>query len=183
MGIAALVLGILGFLLAFACGIGGILAILAIVFGFLGLTKAKTMGGVGKGMSIAGLILGVVSILVSILFYLLIVVWANDVSNSVGNWGGKADSSNYDLKITECRLGSMDDPMMTVQIKNRTSGDKSYTVDYEFRDGQGRLVDSGTSFPIFVPANDTIVEEISSFSTTSALSVKCDVKQVNNWFN
>ena len=51
MSIAALVCGLTGFL----CGIT---AILAIIFGFIGLSQTKQRGQNGRGMAIAGIILG-----------------------------------------------------------------------------------------------------------------------------
>ena len=62
-GILALVFGIIGF---FTLGITGILAI---IFGAIGLGKDEE-----KGLAIAGLILGIVSLVVGII--LIVVLWA-----------------------------------------------------------------------------------------------------------
>jgi hypothetical protein len=182
MAIAALVLGVLGFLLAFACGIGGIFAVLAIVFGFLGMSKAKSMGGKGNGMSIAGLALGAVAILLSILFYLIIVVWANNASDSLNNISGEANKSDYNVTIDECRVDSFDSPEMTGEIKNLTGTQKNYIINYEFRNNSGTIIDSSSTY-VDVPAHDTTQWTGTSFKTTTASSVKCEVTSVENWFN
>lgn len=61
MATASLVLGILGFFLP-------ILSILALIFGGIGISKAN-QGATGKGLAIAGLVLGIVGTLV--LLYVL----------------------------------------------------------------------------------------------------------------
>lgn len=55
MGIAALVLGIVGF---FTC----VTAVLAIIFGAIGISKANAGRATNKGMATAGLVLGIVAV-------------------------------------------------------------------------------------------------------------------------
>jgi hypothetical protein len=62
MAIAALVLGMLGFLIPV------ILSVLAIVFGAVGINSSNTRGAPGKGLAIAGLVLGIVGTLSGIYF-------------------------------------------------------------------------------------------------------------------
>ena len=62
MAIASLICGIVSLV---CCGGGGIVSVLAIVFGIIGLTKAKETG-VGKGMAIAGIIIAAVGVVLSI---------------------------------------------------------------------------------------------------------------------
>ena len=61
-GVTALVLGIVGLPMMFACGGGIIASILALIFGWLGLKRAQSGAATNKGMAIAGLVLGVVGI-------------------------------------------------------------------------------------------------------------------------
>jgi hypothetical protein len=58
MAVASLVVGLIGLLI-----FGVVMGILAIIFGAVGIGKANKLGGKGKGMAIAGLILGIVDIL------------------------------------------------------------------------------------------------------------------------
>jgi Domain of unknown function (DUF4190) len=67
--IAALVLGILGFVFPLICGIP------AIVFGVIGRTRAKE-GGPNGGLALAGLILGIVSTAFWILLFALTFIGA-----------------------------------------------------------------------------------------------------------
>jgi hypothetical protein len=55
MATASLVLGILGFFLPF-------LSILAVIFGGIGISKAN-QGAPGKGLAVAGLVMGIVGTL------------------------------------------------------------------------------------------------------------------------
>ena len=66
MAVTALVLGVLAAAFAFTFFLGLLafpLAVLAIIFGRIGLTRSRTHG-VGSGQSIAGLILGIVAVVV-----------------------------------------------------------------------------------------------------------------------
>ncbi|MCP9209413.1 DUF4190 domain-containing protein [Streptomyces sp. HD1123-B1] len=66
-GTAALVLGIVGLVLCFSVVFGIVLGVLGIVFGALGRTKAATGEATNGGMALAGLILGVIAIVASVL--------------------------------------------------------------------------------------------------------------------
>jgi uncharacterized membrane protein len=81
LAVAALVLGIVGavfglipltFFIAFICGV------LAVIFGFVGLGKARR-GAEHKGMAIAGLVLGFVALVLGIVG----VVIVNDTANEI----------------------------------------------------------------------------------------------------
>lgn len=69
MGIAALVLGIIGVL--GCCTF--IFSVLAIVFGYLGIKRANDGLATNKGMATAGLALGVVGVLIAVVYWILIV--------------------------------------------------------------------------------------------------------------
>ncbi|MFC4334597.1 hypothetical protein [Salininema proteolyticum] len=74
MAITALVLGIIAIVLAFIPIINLIsfvLALLAIIFGIIGIVKASKAGS-GKGMGIAGLVTGILSMIIAIAVYFLI---------------------------------------------------------------------------------------------------------------
>jgi len=71
--VAALVLGIIGVVLSFTIVFGFVLGALAIVFGAVAISRARTPGGGSKGMGIAGLVLGIVAILFASLVIALLV--------------------------------------------------------------------------------------------------------------
>ncbi len=72
MAVAALVLGILALVLCIVPFLNWILAILGVVFGALGMSKANKIGGKGKGLAITGLILGCVGALIGTIIF----IWA-----------------------------------------------------------------------------------------------------------
>ncbi|MEU5433024.1 DUF4190 domain-containing protein [Streptomyces sp. NPDC020719] len=74
-GTAAMVLGILSVVLFCLWGLGIILGILALIFGFLGRGRAKRGQSTNGGQSLAGIILGAVGIAVSGVF-LGLMIWA-----------------------------------------------------------------------------------------------------------
>ena len=98
MAIAALVLGIL----TFVC-LGPVAGILAIIFGFLGMKKANETG-TGKGMSIAGIVLGAVGTVLSIILFFVLIVAADNVSDNVQDAFGPVDTSDYTLTTDTCEI-------------------------------------------------------------------------------
>jgi hypothetical protein len=62
LGVSALVLGIVGVVLAWVPFLGFILGVLATVFGAVGLSYARKGKATNKGMAIAGLVLGIIAI-------------------------------------------------------------------------------------------------------------------------
>ncbi|MFI1099528.1 DUF4190 domain-containing protein [Streptomyces melanogenes] len=88
-GTTALVLGIVSVVLFCLWGLGVILGILALVFGFLGRGRAKRGQATNGGQALAGIILGAVGVVVSAVF-LGLMIWA------VTNDEDGSDSSDYD---------------------------------------------------------------------------------------
>jgi hypothetical protein len=72
MAVTALVLGIIGAVLFWLPIVGWILAILAIIFGGVGIARANR-GASGKGMAIAGLVLGIASIALYVIVVIAVV--------------------------------------------------------------------------------------------------------------
>lgn len=72
MAVAGMVLGILAIVLCWVMFANFVLGVLGIVFGAIGLGRAKTRGGAGKGMALAGVITGIIGIVVSIAFVMLV---------------------------------------------------------------------------------------------------------------
>ena len=100
MAIAALVLGIL----TFVC-LGPIAGILAIVFGFLGMKKANETG-TGKGMSIAGIVLGIVGTVLSIILFIVLVVAGDSVRQRAGRRSGRSTPPTTRSRPTRARSTS-----------------------------------------------------------------------------
>jgi uncharacterized membrane protein YvbJ len=71
MAVAALVMGILGFLFF------GLLSILAIIFGAIGINQTNKDPNVkGKGMAVAGLVLGIIGIVGGVIWLIVMAVWS-----------------------------------------------------------------------------------------------------------
>lgn len=80
MAITSLSLGIVGLLLTCLCGVGALLGIGALVTGWLALRQIRASEGrtKGRGMAIAGIVLGVLSILTLIVAIILVASGAID---------------------------------------------------------------------------------------------------------
>ncbi|MEU6486444.1 DUF4190 domain-containing protein [Streptomyces sp. NPDC046887] len=101
MGVAALVLGIIGVVLFCAWGLGVILGILALIFGLIGRRKARRGEADNGGMALAGVILGSVAIAIGAGF-LAFLIWsvANDPEFS------DPDPPRYDSALVVSDSGS-----------------------------------------------------------------------------
>lgn len=75
MGITAMVLGIIATVLFCFYGLGIVLGILALIFGFIGRGRARRGEATNGGMALAGIILGAIGTLVSALF-IGFIIWA-----------------------------------------------------------------------------------------------------------
>ena len=68
-----MVLGIVALLVSWLTWPSWIFAILGIIFGALGISKANKIGGKGKGMAIAGLVCSIVAVIISIVVLFLVI--------------------------------------------------------------------------------------------------------------
>jgi hypothetical protein len=96
MAVAALVLGLIGllsglipllFFIAFPCGI------LAVVFGFVGRNRAVRRHASGKGMSIAGLVLGVLAVVLGVVGLVLINKAVDEIGETISTFEPSFDST------------------------------------------------------------------------------------------
>ncbi|MBW3641898.1 MAG: DUF4190 domain-containing protein [Actinobacteria bacterium] len=67
MGVAALVLGIIALLISWIPILGAALAVLALIFGILGLKKARRGQATNQGMAVAGIVLGGIALAIGLL--------------------------------------------------------------------------------------------------------------------
>ncbi|MFE6778004.1 DUF4190 domain-containing protein [Streptomyces sp. NPDC057702] len=80
-GTAALVLGIVGLVLFFSVVFGIILGVLAIVFGVLGRGKAQRREADNGGSALAGIILGIIACVASVVMIFVYVATDGDESD------------------------------------------------------------------------------------------------------
>jgi len=175
MAIAALILGIS----AFVC-LGPLGGLLAVVFGILGLSKAKQIG-TGRGMSIAGIILGALGTIVSILVLVLFVFGATE---AVKNIGGVADPSTYELVVSQntCKVQY---GFVTYEgtIKNKTGSEKNFNINTEIRNSSSKsVIDTPNDIVYNIAPGDTAQWSV-SLPVNSDVQTSCKVLNVENWFN
>lgn len=102
MGIAALVLGILALLTCITIFGGIIFGLLAIVFGFLGRGLAKRGEATNGGMALAGLITGLLGLLISAGLFIAGLLFANsDTGKQLTDCVSKA--GNDQAKVAQCQ--------------------------------------------------------------------------------
>ncbi|HTR50766.1 MAG TPA: hypothetical protein VMJ10_08680 [Kofleriaceae bacterium] len=136
MAVAAMVLGILAIVLCWIPFLNWGLALLAIIFGALGIGAANKRGS-GKGMAIAGLVCGAIGALLGVMFWLLVVAAVRTVGHQIEKGSKKAIA-----EITVRELATEAYPMWSRDHASeecpRSLGDlASYRTDRDLRDPWG----------------------------------------------
>ncbi|HUJ62044.1 MAG TPA: DUF4190 domain-containing protein [Kofleriaceae bacterium] len=70
MAVAGMVLGIIGIVTCWIPFFGWLLALLGLIFGFVGMSKAKRTG-VGNGMAVTGIVLGALGLIIGVTLFVL----------------------------------------------------------------------------------------------------------------
>ena len=86
LGIAALTLGIIGAvsgIIPLLFWLAGILGILATVFGMIGRGRAKRGEATNKGQATAGLVLGIISLVLAVVGFAIIVTAVDDLGDGL----------------------------------------------------------------------------------------------------
>lgn len=102
MAVAGLVLGILGLVLCWIPFVGWLCALLGIILGGLGMSKAKSIAGKGKGMAIAGLICGLIGLLIGVMLFVLATMAVSSFESYVKK--GKRSEANLQLRSMETKI-------------------------------------------------------------------------------
>ena len=180
MGIAALVLGIVSLVLFFACGAGILAGVLAVVFGFLGMGKAKELGK-GRGMSLAGVILGLVGIVGGILFLVLVTIGVNKASDNINDAIGPANKDNYDISTDTCKI---DNGSVTFEgtIKNTANRSLGFNIVGEIRNTRTNVVLATENDYVQTSKGDTVTWSLDT-QIDNSVDITCKVTDVNNWLN
>ncbi|WP_246475828.1 DUF4190 domain-containing protein [Brevibacterium renqingii] len=147
-GILALIGGIVGVLGAFVFGGGALFGIAAIIFGFVGLSAVKKGLANNKGLNIWGIVLGGLSILISIVVIIATVMFgafifkaadeaasssaSPDASQGAGQdpsqgAGGSDGGQAAPAQGSETRIG--DDVTATVQVRSGTASEYASGTD------------------------------------------------------
>jgi hypothetical protein len=78
IAVAGMVLGILALVLCWVMFVNFVLGVLGIVFGALGMAKAKRIGGKNRGLALAGLVTGILGIVAGVLVFVVVMSAFND---------------------------------------------------------------------------------------------------------
>ena len=97
LGVAALVLGILGLVLSFVI-VGGVLGLVAVVLGIVGLIRVRRGAANNSGMAIAGIITGVLAILVAV----VVGVFIADNADEIEDLGDCLEDAGTEQERDDC---------------------------------------------------------------------------------
>lgn len=174
LGTAGLVLGIIGVctsIIPIINNLSFIMGILAIIFGIIALVKKDS-----KGKTITVIVLGVIAIFITInaqkAVSETISSTMNNFNDTMGQMTGdktdeilanNADVVIGDFSVTKSKYST--DTNLTVDVKNKSSETKSFSIQIEAVDSNGSRIDSG-----YVYANNLTAGQSQSFNMFTYVS-------------
>ena len=137
-------------------------------------------------MSIAGIVLGAVGTVLTIVLFLVIVVGvgkaAHDTAQKIG---GVAPASSYDLQAdsSSCTADELGFVTYEGTIKNTTGSEKNFAVNTEIRDRSTKqVIESPSDIVTNIAPGDTAQWSVTA-SLDTGVRPSCSVTSVENWFN
>ncbi len=177
LALAALIVGIAAIVLCFTF----VLGIVAVALGAVGLGKARSAGGKGKGQAITGIVLGLLSLLLGAGSWIALARGADRVEEAVDELAGPADPDTYDIEVERCELDRFGTALAQGRIENTSDNERNYEIRVEFV-RRGEVLDSGNTIVTNVAAGDSETWEVNGIVDGDA-NVRCTVTDVNNIFN
>jgi uncharacterized protein DUF4190 len=183
LAVASLVLGIV-----WLCGVG---SILALIFGFVALGRIKRTGEGGRGLAIAGIVLGSIGAVMLVISIAAIAGSSSDDDTSSDTTaaatddGPETDSGNTEHPPPadingepDCTTDPALGPIARGTLTNHSSELSGYMISVDFEDGTGTRVAAGTAIVNNVQAGQTANWEAAAldpdvqFETCEVVSVE-----------
>ncbi len=174
---ASLIVGLGSLVLCMAFVFG----LVAVVLGVVGLGRAKERGGAKRGQAIAGIILGVLSMVAGLGTWVTIGQIISSASDSLDSVAGPADRSSYDISMDDCSVGRTGAATASGTIENRSGRDLNFEVVVQFVRA-GSVLDEGGTLVFDVPAGDADTWFVGGV-VPGGTTVSCKVTEVNNYLN
>ena len=151
---AGFVCGLIGLiicLIPFGIFFGGLLAILGIIFGFLGRSRSREANIPGSGMATAGIVLSIVGLAIGVLWLFAIGAFVKDVNDKL-----RIEPGDFAVDQQGCAIVSRGQFTATGDITNTTNQRKLLvTVRVKALDAKGRIVGQADDFVGDVDAGET----------------------------
>lgn len=182
--------------------LGALSGITAIILGVLGRKKAKEMNGAGEGMATAGIIIGAITTVLSLIWIVILILGVatattttNSISKSIDKAnkeiaksqkkydeekkrnGDKAKASDYDVTAPDVQVGSYGYVTYKAYLENKADFDSSYTVKVRCVGDKGDS-DTQTTYVYSLASGDK--SSITTYSTLDSATVtaQCAVTSV-----
>jgi Na+/H+ antiporter NhaD/arsenite permease-like protein len=104
-GVAALVLGLLGLVLALLvlpAPLGALLGLLAVIFGIIGISRAGRREATNRGQAVTGLITGILALALGVFLTVRIGGYLQDHATDFNNLARCLNAANTDQERTAC---------------------------------------------------------------------------------
>jgi len=174
---AALVVGIVALVFCFTV-VGGIAAV---VLGFLGLARARQRGGAGRGRAVAGLVLGLISVVLGVLTWLAVGAGFQLLGDALDGLVGPADPADYAVSVDTCDATGNGGAAATGSITNTSGRTRNFLVRVAFRD-DGSVLDNAEDVVYSLDPGDEGTWTVDG-SARAGSRLTCAVVAVENYLN
>ncbi len=177
MAIASLVAGIASLVLCMTFVVGA----LAVVLGVVGLYRGAHRGGAKRGEAIAGIVLGVLSVVVGALAWVAVFLAVDNVSEVLESAVGPADPTTFSILLQECTTSQNAKVTASGVIENTSGSIKSFEIEIEFaRDDS--VIEKADSLVLNLAPGDVEFWAVVGYVPGTAVAT-CQVGEVNNYLN
>lgn len=103
------------------------------------------------------------------------------VNQAVQESTGLADTSDYDIEITNCDADQFFDARASGTITNTSDKERSFQIQVKFTNPDGSLISTDSDFTDKLNPGQSTGWEVLSFSTNDATpGFRCDIDEVSN---
>ena len=168
------------------CGIG---SLLGVIFGHISLGQIKRKPQGGRGLAIAGLVLGYLGLAAAVLIVVLLIAASSDTSSTGSTKNGvKSLSGNQahppqdDVTVSACKADSLGDLQATVVVTNHSTGRSNYIISIAFENSNGSTqLDTTTVLANNLEPGQRTTQQGGSFTKAPSGGFKCRVTEVNRF--
>jgi hypothetical protein len=174
---AALVVGIVALVFCFTV-VGGVAAV---VLGVIGLRRAGRQAGAGRGRAIAGLVLGLISVVLGLLTLLAVGATVQFLGDALDGLAGPADPADYAVSVDTCSAGAAGVAEATGSITNTSGSVRNFLVRVEFT-RSGAVLDRGDDIVFGLDPGEQVAWDVVA-PLAGGGRVDCAVVAVENYLN
>jgi hypothetical protein len=175
LGIAALVLGIIGLVLAWVPALAFVFGTPGVILGALGIRRARRGIAANSGMAKWGTTLSALAVVAGVISYL---AWANVYFGDDDSSQSKAHPPAKDVYLGNCEVDDLAGvATATLAVKNYSSTTSDYTIAVEFAAGEVRVGEGAAFLNALRPGQVAVADAVGTVARAE-VKLTCRVTEV-----